>query len=133
MGPRVWITGWQRGIEQDGQGESGISHYLWACGQSGKATLVRGIAAELGMRYLTFDDPAVRAAAVGDPHGFVRSLGNEAVVLDEFREVPGLVPAIKGTSDLHGCVSPDGPAPGGPRKGLFLLTGSAHLPLSSPA
>lgn len=95
--------------------------------QSGKTTLVRGIAAESGMRYLTFDDPAVRAAAAGDPHGFVRSLGDEAVVLDEFQEVPGLVPAIKEASDLRGGVSPDGPVPGGPRKGLFLLTGSADL------
>ncbi|MXX35500.1 MAG: ATP-binding protein [Gemmatimonadetes bacterium] len=95
--------------------------------QSGKTTLVRGIAAESGMRYLTFDDPAVRAAAAGDPHGFVRSLGDEAVVLDEFQDVPGLVPAIKEASDLRGGVSPDGPVPGGPRKGLFLLTGSADL------
>ncbi|MDE2678807.1 MAG: ATP-binding protein [Gemmatimonadota bacterium] len=101
--------------------------YVTGPRQSGKTTLVRGIAAESGMRYLTFDDPAVRAAAVGDPHGFVRSLGDEAVVLDEFQEVPGLVPAIKEASDLRGGVSPDGPVPGGPRKGLFLLTGSADL------
>ncbi len=112
MRPRVWIIGWQRGVGQNGKGASDIGHYLWACTSNGN---------------LTLDDPAVRAAAAGDPHGFVRSLGNEAVVLDEFQEVPGLVPAIKEASDLHGGVSPDGPVPGGPRKGLFLLTGSADL------
>ena len=101
--------------------------YVTGPRQSGKTTLARGIAADLDMRYLSFDDPAVRAAAAADPHGFVRSLGNEASVLDEFQEVPGLVPAIKEASDLRGGVSPDGSEPGGPRKGLFLLTGSADL------
>ena len=101
--------------------------YVTGPRQSGKTTLVRGIAADLDMRYLTFDDPAVRAAAASDPHGFVRSLGNEASVLDEFQEVPGLVPAIKEASDLRGGVSPGGSEPGDPRKGLFLLTGSADL------
>ncbi len=101
--------------------------YVTGPRQSGKTTLVRGIAAELGMRYVTFDDPAVRASAAGDPHGLVRSFGNEPVVLDEFQEVPGLVPAIKEASDLRGGVSPGGSEPGGPRKGLFLLTGSADL------
>ncbi|MYG81883.1 MAG: ATP-binding protein [Gemmatimonadetes bacterium] len=102
--------------------------YVTGPRQSGKTTLVRGIARDLDMRYLTLDDPAVRAAAAGDPHGFVRSFGNKAVVLDELQEVPGLVPAIKEASDLHGSLDPGGPAPGGgPRKGLFLLTGSADI------
>ncbi|MCY4572190.1 MAG: AAA family ATPase, partial [Gemmatimonadetes bacterium] len=63
--------------------------YVTGPRQSGKTTLVRRIAADLDMRYLTLDDPAVQAAAAADPHGFVRSFGSESVVLDEFQEVPG--------------------------------------------
>lgn len=116
--------------------------YVTGPRQSGKTTLVQGVAADLDMRYLTLDDPAVREAAAADPHGFVRSLGNQAVVLDEFQQVPGLVSAIKEASDLRAGTLPrgpagsgpepggpagSGPAPDGPRKGLFLLTGSADL------
>lgn len=100
--------------------------------QSGKTTLVQGVAADRDMRYLTLDDPAVREAAAADPHGFVRSLDNQAVVMDEFQQVPDLVSAIKEASDLRAGTFSRGPAgsgraPGGTRKGLFLLTGSADL------
>ena len=101
--------------------------YLTGPRQSGKTTLVRSVAAELGIRYLTLDDPATQAAAAYDPHGFVRSLGNQLVVLDEFQQVPELVPAIKEASDRHASASPRRQALDRPRKGIFLLTGSADI------
>ncbi len=81
----------------------------------------------MGLRYLTLDDPAVRAAAAHDPHGFVRSFGDQSVVLDEFQQVPDLVPAIKEASDRHASAPNTAEAPGRPAKGLFLLTGSADI------
>ena len=66
--------------------------YLTGLRQSGKTTLARSVAAELGMRYLTLDDPAIQSAAAQDPHGFVRSLEGRPVVLDEFQRAPDLVP-----------------------------------------
>ena len=101
--------------------------YVTGPRQSGKTTLARSVAAELDMRYLTLDDPATQAAAASDPHGFVRSLGNQPVVLDEFQHVPELVPALKEASDRHASELPSRQAPGVPRKGLFLLTGSADI------
>ena len=100
--------------------------------QSGKTTLVRRIAARLGLRYFTLDDPAVQAAAAADPFGFVRSFDNQSVVLDEFQQVPDLVPAIKEASDRHASEAPSdvratAQRPGVPPKGLFLLTGSADI------
>ena len=101
--------------------------YLTGPRQSGKTTLVRSVAAELGIRYLTLDDPATQAAAAYDPHGFVRSLGDQLIVLDEFQQVPELVPAIKEASDRHASASPRRQALDRPRKGIFLLTGSADI------
>lgn len=100
--------------------------YVTGPRQSGKTTLVRRVAAELGMRYLTLDDPAVQAAAASDPYGFVRSFHNQSVVLDEFQQVPELVPAIKEASDRFAS-APDRQGLARPRKGLFLLTGSADI------
>ena len=101
--------------------------YVTGPRQSGKTTLVRGVAAELGMRYLTLDDPAVQAAAASDPHGFVRSFHNAPVVFDEFQQVPELVPAIKEASDRFASAPPDRQGLAVARKGLFLLTGSADI------
>ena len=101
--------------------------YLTGPRQSGKTTLVRSVAAEVGLRYLTLDDPAVQAAAASDPYGFVRSFGDQPVVLDEFQQVPELVPAVKEASDRHASALPTRGPSGVPRKGLFLLTGSADI------
>lgn len=101
--------------------------YLTGPRQSGKTTLARRVAAEVGLRYLTLDDPAVQAAAVSDPYGFVRSFGDQPVVLDEFQQVPELVPAIKEASDRHASALPTSGSSGAARKGLFLLTGSADI------
>lgn len=101
--------------------------YVTGPRQSGKTTLARSVAAELGLRYLTLDDPALQAAAGADPYGFVRSFVGQPVVLDEFQQVPDLVPAIKEASDRHASTLPARQTPGAPGKGLFLLTGSADI------
>jgi len=101
--------------------------YLTGPRQSGKTTLARIVATEVGMRYLTLDDPAVQAAAASDPYGFVRSFGDQSAVLDEFQQVRELVPAIKEASDRHASAPATAEAPGRPPKGLFLLTGSADI------
>ena len=91
--------------------------YLTGPRQSGKTTLARIVAQSLSLRYVSLDDQATRAAAEFDPHGFIRSLGEARVVLDEFQYVPALIPAIKEASDQ---LAPD-------QRGKFLLTGSADL------
>ena len=101
--------------------------YLTGPRQSGKTTLARGVAAEVGMRYLTLDDPAVQGAAASDPFGFVRSFGDRSVVLDEFQQAPGLIPAIKEASDRRAGEHPARGPSGAVGKALFLLTGSADI------
>jgi len=101
--------------------------YVTGPRQSGKTTLARSLAAEVGLRYLTLDDPSVQASAAADPHGFVRSFRGRPVVLDEFQQVPELVPAIKEASDRLASAPLIDRPPGVPRKGLFLLTGSADI------
>ena len=101
--------------------------YLTGPRQSGKTTLARSVAAEVGLRYLTLDDPAVQAAAAFDPYGFIRSFGHQPVVLDEFQQVPELVPALKEASDRYAGPLPTRGFSGLTRKGLFLLTGSADI------
>ncbi|XOV85074.1 MAG: ATP-binding protein [bacterium] len=91
--------------------------YVTGPRQAGKTTLARNIAIDLGMRYLSLDDQATLSAAENDPHGLIRSLGEESVVLDEFQYAPALIPAIKEASDSL--------KPGA--KGKFLLTGSADI------
>ena len=91
--------------------------YLTGPRQAGKTTLARSVANHLNMGFITLDDQATLASVESDPHGFIRSLGSERVVLDEFQYAPGLIPAIKEASDL---LKSD-------EKGKFLLTGSADI------
>ena len=58
--------------------------------QAGKTTLARSISRDLGLEYITLDDQATLASVQSDPQGFVRSLGDRRVVLDEFQYVPAL-------------------------------------------
>jgi hypothetical protein len=55
--------------------------------QSGKTTLARTVGEPRGYRYVSFDDEAVRAAAKGDPIGFVDGLPARTI-LDEVQRVP---------------------------------------------
>lgn len=89
--------------------------YLTGPRQSGKSTLVKEIAASMGMGYYTLDDATLAASAESDPQGMLAALP-KPLVLDEFQMVPNLVGAIKMISDAA-----DG------QKGIFLLTGSSDV------
>lgn len=91
--------------------------YLTGPRQAGKTTLVKKLAGRLSMKYVTLDDQAVLAAINSDPHGYIRSRGNQKLILDEFQYAEGLIPAIKEASD---ALNAD-------EKGEFLLTGSADI------
>lgn len=97
--------------------------YLTGPRQAGKTTVVRELAAQTGMQYLTLDQQAVLHSALQDPHGFIHALEGSNVALDEFQYAPSLIPAIKAASDAL------------PRqtKGKFLLTGSADIFRSAKA
>ncbi|MBN6053515.1 ATP-binding protein [Nonomuraea sp. RK-328] len=81
--------------------------------QSGKSTLVRGVAKGTAAEWRDLDDSAARQAAVSDPTGFVDF--SELVVIDEIQRVPELLLAIKAQVDRD------------PRPGRYLLTGSSQL------
>lgn len=81
--------------------------------QAGKTTLVRQIADQKGLRYLTLDDELTLLSAQEDPVGMIRSL--DRAVIDEIQRVPQLLLAIKKSVDEDR------------RPGRFLLTGSANL------
>jgi predicted AAA+ superfamily ATPase len=82
--------------------------------QCGKTTLARTIGEARGYRYITFDDDAVLAAALGDPAGFVASLP-ERTILDEVQRAPGIFTALKAVIDKNRTA------------GRFILTGSANV------
>lgn len=81
--------------------------------QSGKTTLVRQVADQKGLRYLTMDDELTLLSAREDPVGMIRSL--DRAVIDEIQRAPQLLLAIKKSVDEDR------------RPGRFLLTGSANL------
>lgn len=82
--------------------------------QCGKTTLVRTVGEPLGYDYLSFDDPALLAAATSDPMGFIADLQGKAI-LDEVQRVPSLFMALKMAVDRDR------------RPGRFILTGSANV------
>jgi predicted AAA+ superfamily ATPase len=80
--------------------------------QCGKSTLAQSVASTSHpARYLTFDTPALLAAARRDPEGFIGGLEG-SVVLDEVQRAPGVFPVIKAAVDRDRA------------PGRFLLTGS---------
>ncbi len=81
--------------------------------QVGKTTLVRKIAHDKGLGYLTLDDDLTLLSAQNDPVGLIRDL--DCVVIDEIQRAPQLLLAIKKSVDEDR------------RPGRFLLTGSANL------
>jgi hypothetical protein len=81
--------------------------------QAGKTTLVRQIAQQQGLSYLTLDDELTLLSAREDPVGLIRTL--DKVVIDEIQRAPQLLLAIKKSVDEDR------------RPGRFLLTGSANL------
>lgn len=81
--------------------------------QSGKTTLVRRIAADRAMQFVTLDDEQARRFANDDPTGFLRDL--DRAVIDEIQRAPALILALKKTVDEDA------------RPGRFLITGSVDL------
>ncbi|MCC5853078.1 MAG: ATP-binding protein [Alkalimonas sp.] len=81
--------------------------------QAGKTTLVRQIAEQQELRYLTMDDELTLLSARRDPVSMIRSL--DRAVIDEIQRAPQLLLAIKKSVDEDR------------RPGRFLLTGSANL------
>ncbi|MFO0691208.1 MAG: ATP-binding protein [Myxococcota bacterium] len=81
--------------------------------QSGKTTLVRKIAADRRMDFVTLDDEQSRQFANDDPGGFVRGL--DRAVIDEVQRAPALILALKKAVDEDS------------RPGRFLITGSVDL------
>ena len=82
--------------------------------QCGKTTLARLIGERRGHRYISFDDDAVREAALRDPVGFVAELPERAI-LDEVQRVPRLFTTLKAAVDRRRVA------------GRFILTGSANV------
>ncbi len=91
--------------------------YLTGPRQAGKTTFVRSVAEKLGYNYFTLDNNAVFASAHLDPEGFIHSLNQKKIIIDEFQYVPHLITAIKEASDN---LRPD-------EKGKFILTGSTDI------
>ena len=83
--------------------------------QSGKTTLVRDIAKEYNMEYITLDDPQKLNLAQIDPKNFLEFYAKKALVIDEIQLAPQLIPYLKMLVDKRD------------KKGLFLLTGSADF------
>jgi predicted AAA+ superfamily ATPase len=82
--------------------------------QSGKTTLARTVGEARGYRYVSFDDEAIRAAAGGDPVGFVGALPARTI-LDEVQRVPEIFTSLKAAIDRRRTA------------GRFILTGSANV------
>ncbi|CZI45701.1 Uncharacterised protein [Legionella pneumophila] len=58
--------------------------YLTGPRQAGKTTLTKIIAQNSGLEYISFDNQTILQSAQNDPIGFINSLHNKKVVLDEF-------------------------------------------------
>jgi hypothetical protein len=82
--------------------------------QTGKSTLARQLASDLGGRYLTLDDDTLLGVARSDPTALVRATVG-LTVIDEVQKAPELFRAIKLEVDRDH------------RPGRFLLTGSANV------
>lgn len=85
--------------------------------QSGKTTLLRHLYASTH-RYVSVEPPDVRAAAMGDPRGFLYEFA-PPVIIDEIQYAPDLLPYIKEHIDENRS-----------RAGQFVLTGSQNLLLT---
>jgi len=83
--------------------------------QSGKTTLVKKVADDLDMTYISFDDSDKLQLAQDDPKNFLLFYAQKPIVLDEIQLAPQLIPHIKAFVDEKN------------EKGMFLLTGSADF------
>ena len=83
--------------------------------QSGKTTLVKLLAKEQNMDYITLDNPDKLNLAKTDPKNFLAFYAKGKLVIDEIQFAPELIPYIKTMVDEKN------------KKGKFLLTGSADF------
>jgi len=105
--PRAIDDAWRRAAEQ--------FPVLLLTGprQVGKTTFLQHVA-ERGRRYVTLDDPGIRALAVQDPALFLQRF-EPPVLIDEIQYAPQLLPHIKMAADSQR------------KTGLFWLTGSQQF------
>lgn len=85
--------------------------------QAGKTTLLKHVFGE-SAGYVSIEPPDVRAAAVGDPRGFLE-MHAAPVIFDEVQYAPELLPYIKEKIDERRNA-----------RGQYLLTGSQNLLLT---
>ncbi len=83
--------------------------------QSGKTTLVKQIADDKQMSYITLDEPDMLEFAQSDPENFLNYYADEPLVIDEIQFAPELIVYLKLRVDKSN------------KKGQFLLTGSADF------
>lgn len=99
--------------------------FLNGARQSGKSTLVNGIAVEIGRNnkpasYVTFDRPTAMAAATSAPEAFLNGYP-KPLIIDEVQMVPELFRALKVVVDEDRLSNKEG------ARGNYLLTGSANI------
>ncbi|MCF6243151.1 MAG: ATP-binding protein [Bacteroidales bacterium] len=82
--------------------------------QCGKTTLVRQIAKENNIPYITLDDPQKLKLAQTDTQNFIEFY-KPPIVIDEIQYAPELIPYIKQKVDFENI------------KGMYLLTGSSDF------
>ncbi len=80
--------------------------------QVGKTTLAHRICVATNRRYVSFEDPVVRAAAEADPVAWLEA-NPPPLAIDEIQHVPGIFPVLKQRVDNHS------------NPGQYLITGSA--------
>lgn len=99
--------------------------YLNGARQTGKSTLARTIAPQIGKNnqpaeYLTFDRPTLMAAASAAPESFLTGY-DSPVIIDEVQLVPELFRALKVVVDEMRLTDKEN------ANGKYLLTGSANI------
>lgn len=99
--------------------------YLNGARQTGKSTLARTIAPQIGKNkqpaeYLTFDRPTLMAAASAAPEFFLTGY-DSPVIIDEVQLVPELFRALKVVVDEMRLADKEN------ANGKYLLTGSANI------
>lgn len=99
--------------------------YLNGARQTGKSTLARTIAPQIGKNnqpaeYLTFDRPTLMAAASAAPESFLTGY-DSPVIIDEVQLVPELFRALKLVVDEMRLTDKEN------ANGKYLLTGSANM------
>lgn len=98
--------------------------FLNGARQSGKSTLVQGIAGEIGKNgpadYVSFDRPTLMAAAASEPEAFLTAY-DDTLIIDEVQMVPELFRALKIVADELRLKDKK------TANGRYLLTGSANI------